>query len=173
MIPHFNSVPIADRLERNSIPEPNSGCLLWIGSVSKTSGHGRMKVDGKWHGPHRVAYNLAHGSIPPDLDVCHKCDVPACINPNHLFLGTHRENMYDMWAKGRGHRPRRGARVIAPKPKPNYATVCVRCSKDIPFPAAGRVYCSDKCRWKVSRTPEQISRYNAARNLNRKLKRKT
>ncbi len=60
-----------------------------------------MKVGGRRTSPHRVAYALAYGPIPDGMFVCHRCDVPICINPAHLFLGTHDENMADMVAKKR------------------------------------------------------------------------
>ena|SRR6478736_6926734 len=91
---------IAQRLERNSMPEPNSGCRLWLGAVGE-SGHGRMKIDGKWDGAHRVAWKEENGPIPDGLWVLHKCDVSCCINTGHHFLGTHIDNMADMVAKGR------------------------------------------------------------------------
>ena len=63
------------------------------------------KVDGRWTKvyAHRVAYQEAHGSIPKGMLVCHTCDNPPCINPEHLFLGTQSDNMQDMTAKGRHH----------------------------------------------------------------------
>lgn len=94
---------IVARFEKHFIPEPNGGCWLWTASVLPT-GYGRFSVGGESRRAHRVAWNIYHGPIPPDLCVLHKCDVRCCVNPDHLFLGTHSENALDMFAKGRGHR---------------------------------------------------------------------
>lgn len=96
------------RLERNSIPEPNSGCLLWTGAVDH-SGHGVITI---WNdegtkavttSPHRVAWQLHRGPIPEGMCICHKCDVPSCINPDHLWLGSNDDNMADMVRKKRAN----------------------------------------------------------------------
>lgn len=97
----IRAAPIEQRIELNSIPEPNSGCWLWLGSVSR-KGYGKAISGGRGYQMHRVAWERAHGSIPAGLYVCHKCDVPSCVNVDHLFLGTHTDNMRDMVAKGRG-----------------------------------------------------------------------
>ena len=92
--------PLADRLAFHSTPEPNSGCRLWTAGVD-TRGYAHLRINGVQRLAHRVAYELAHGPIPAGLLVCHKCDVKTCINPKHLFLGTHKDNSDDMIAKGR------------------------------------------------------------------------
>lgn len=99
--------PIAARkylLARIS-PEPNSGCWLWTGDAAR-KGYGRIKVNGRYIGAHRVAYQVFVGAIPEDRLICHKCDVPGCINPVHLFVGTYIDNARDMGRKGRSRHGR-------------------------------------------------------------------
>src|ERR1039458_4135587 len=92
--------PIARRLEVNSIPEPNSGCLLWLGAVC-SKGYGSLRLKRRTYSTHRLAYEISKGQIPEGMFVLHHCDMPSCINPDHLFLGTNQENMDDMDAKNR------------------------------------------------------------------------
>ena len=91
---------LADRLEALSIPEPNSGCRLWLGKLTST-GYGQIKVGGKKSRVHRIAYELAKGPIPAGRIICHHCDVPNCIEPDHLYAGTHQTNSDDKWRRGR------------------------------------------------------------------------
>jgi hypothetical protein len=89
-----------DRLMSHVQPEPNSGCWLWDGGQNQ-HGYGRFNVDGKNDKAHRASWRLHKGQIPAGLFVLHRCDIPCCVNPDHLFLGTHLDNTLDRMAKGR------------------------------------------------------------------------
>lgn len=90
------------RFMDKAIPEPNSGCWLWLGAVCKgNAGYGQMRWKGKTQSAHCVSFEIHKGEIPYGLDVCHTCDVPCCVNPEHLFSGTRSENMIDCVKKGR------------------------------------------------------------------------
>jgi len=84
---------------RALMPEPNSGCWFWIGQ-SLPKGYGMTTVNQKPILTHRLSYKLFIGEIPKGKLICHHCDTPSCVNPDHLFVGTHADNMKDMSSKG-------------------------------------------------------------------------
>lgn len=81
-------------------------CWLWMGGVTH-NGYGRFKFEGKTRRAHRYSFVQHRGEIPRGYDVLHSCDTPSCVNPDHLFLGTHQDNMIDRSAKGRQSRGER------------------------------------------------------------------
>jgi hypothetical protein len=89
---------LIERFEQKFIPEPNSGCWLWIGAIDGM-GYGRFKIGTRLHGAHRVSYELYVGKIPDGMDVDHRrCNNPLCVNPEHLQPAAHRHNVM----RGRG-----------------------------------------------------------------------
>lgn len=79
-------------------------CWEWTASCHKTSRYGRFKFQGLYRQAHRVSWEIANDQIPDGLFVLHKCDNRKCVNPSHLFLGTHQDNMDDMVAKKRNQK---------------------------------------------------------------------
>lgn len=96
---------------KRSIPEPNSGCWIWQGTLS-AKGYGVYTANKKQRGAHRGSYEAGFGHIPEGMYVCHKCDVRCCVNPDHLFVGSHADNMKDMAIKLRQNRKLTGEQVL-------------------------------------------------------------
>lgn len=101
---------LQQRFDAKWTPEPNTGCWLWFGAMVP-DGYGSFSMGGRSIKAHRASWILHNGGIPGDLHVLHKCDVRWCVNPDHLFLGTHADNMTDLKKKGRakGHSANAGA----------------------------------------------------------------
>ena len=82
-----------------------NGCWIWTACTHHQWGYGHFGVGGKTLAAHRVSWELHFGPIPDGLLVCHRCDNPPCVNPDHLFLGTNADNAADRVAKGRSVYP--------------------------------------------------------------------
>lgn len=104
---------VTRRFMRFVHPEPNSGCWLFAG-CSDVKFRGHIGVGSKADGTKRtvlasrLSYELFVGPIPSGHLVCHRCDFPNCVNPDHLFIGTHQTNRSDMAMKGRGTKSKLG-----------------------------------------------------------------
>lgn len=96
---HHHYRPIENRFWEKVKKTP-AGCWLWMGS-KEHFGHGHIGNKGKMLKAHRLAWEFENGKIPDGLHCLHKCDNPSCVNPSHLFLGTHQDNMRDMISKNR------------------------------------------------------------------------
>jgi hypothetical protein len=92
-----------EKLTEHHSVDAETGCWNWTRTVSD-GGYGRISRTGRYDLAHRVAFEVFVGSIPSGMLVCHKCDNRRCINPEHLFLGDHKDNASDMVQKGRSLR---------------------------------------------------------------------
>lgn len=100
---NFTRTPLSVRFERNVNRETASGCWEWTGAKTG-KGYGAIGAGGtkgKMLVAHRVSWEIHRCPIPDGLVLCHRCDNRGCVNPEHLFVGTQRDNILDMFAKGR------------------------------------------------------------------------
>ena len=100
-------IPLPERFATKYAPVPEAGCWLWTGGTNE-HGYGIIGLGSRADGvakAHRVSWEIHNGKIPQGLVVMHKCDTPACVNPDHLALGTMRDNSRDMSIKGRARTP--------------------------------------------------------------------
>jgi HNH endonuclease/helix-turn-helix, Psq domain len=103
---------LAERMDDWTVPEPNTGCWLWVGAISdKGYAHVGVSADGVYRTLSAAKVNFVRfkGTVPVGVEVRHTCDQPCCVNPEHLVLGTHTDNMRDMISRGR-HRTFQGER---------------------------------------------------------------
>jgi hypothetical protein len=91
---------LIERIERMSVPEPNTGCWLLLGALG-THGYGTTTVSGRRVSVHRLSYEVHVGEIAPGKIVLHKCDTKSCVNPLHMTIGTHHDNAVDRTKRGR------------------------------------------------------------------------
>ena len=96
-------VDVVVRFFRKRIEVPG-GCWEWLGSKTRRDGYGQLWVDNHMVKAHRFSYAQFVGEITDGLCVCHKCDNPGCVNPEHLFLGTNADNVRDKVSKNRQSR---------------------------------------------------------------------
>jgi hypothetical protein len=96
----FVARPASERFDERACPEPTTGCWLWTGYLN-ADGYGLFYFGSQQMKAPRAAWLLFRGEIPDGLSVLHHCDTPACVNPAHLFVGTHQDNMTDRGRKGR------------------------------------------------------------------------
>lgn len=93
------------------IPEPNSGCWLWTGTLHH-DGYGQIRINNIIHRAHRLSFELHKGPIPDGLGVLHHCDNRPCVNPDHLYAGTEADNARDAQSRGRTLRGTKHANSI-------------------------------------------------------------
>lgn len=93
---------LPERIEEKIVRIPFCGCWIWTGAAGR---YGQLWDGGKVARAHRVVFKLSGRHLPADKELLHTCDIGVCVNPNHLVIGTHLENMADMVGKGRGRAP--------------------------------------------------------------------
>ena len=92
-----------ERFDEKWMPIPETGCWIWLASKAQTAAkqYGHFNLDGRSVRAHRAAWLIYNGEIPEGMQVLHTCDIGICVNPEHLRLGTHTENMREMVQRGR------------------------------------------------------------------------
>jgi len=132
--PHKRKRPAIERLLKWT--NKTASCWLWTGTADRR-GYGHLTINGKQYLAHRIMWEETNGPVPIGVNVLHRCDVSACVNPAHLFLGTQGDNVRDMIHKGRMN-PRWGATCkcghlrtpentyVFPKSRARACRVCIK-----------------------------------------------
>lgn len=94
---------VSERFHSHTDKNAGDGCWLWL-AAKYPSGYGQCYHEGRVQPAHRVSWKLFRGEIPEGMVICHKCDNPACVNPEHLFVGTQQDNLHDMCIKNRARK---------------------------------------------------------------------
>lgn len=136
------------RLLNKYVENETTGCWEWTGGKNNV-GYGFVRDGDKMRTAHRVSYEMHNNTtIPKGMCVCHSCDNPLCINPDHLWLGTRKQNSEDMIRKGRQHNWTKDGGWVSPmKGKKQPRTTCIHCNRSI----ANNVYYrwhGDNCKFK-------------------------
>lgn len=100
--PQISDAQYVERLKAK-VKISDSGCWEWQGFVNPFTGYVDTSYRGKSIKAHRLMHGLVKGQVPQGMDCCHTCDNRKCINPDHLWIGTRKQNLLDASAKGRIH----------------------------------------------------------------------
>ena len=93
---------IQERFAKKVERIPFTDCHIWAGAIT-AFGYGKLSKDCGWTQAHKFAFEQANGPIPTGMSVLHTCDVPSCVNPQHLYLGTYKDNARDRESRNRGN----------------------------------------------------------------------
>lgn len=115
----MRGLSLKERFYSKFIVNSENGCWEWAANRFP-KGYGCFKLNGKSNAAHRISYKIHVGEIKERMVICHKCDNPCCVNPNHLFMGTQKENLQDRNLKGRSIKGHKNGR-------------CILTEKDIPI----------------------------------------
>ena len=138
-----------NRFDEKIAYEPNTGCHLWMAGCDM-DGYGRFYYEGEDWKAHRFSWFLEHGPIPDGMQVLHICDVRSCVNDEHLFLGTHDDNMIDKVSKDR--QARGELHGEAKLTEDDVRSIRADCRSGVAIAAAYGVGCSTVCeirKWKL------------------------
>lgn len=140
-----SNLSLLERLLNKVIINEQTDCWEWQGGTNNI-GYGMIRDEKKMRTTHRVSYEEHNNvKIPRYLCVCHSCDNPICVNPNHLWLGTMKDNMDDMWRKNRANIFGGAKAGMLGKKQPT--TKCPHCNRDIANNVYGRFH-GDNCKHK-------------------------